>query len=97
MRRLDTRRAIEFVDVSGEAPAACPIDQTQLLARFHASEKGKIVSGAAAFAVMWRAIPILRPLGLLAKLPPILWVLEKLYLGFLRIRPALIRRLFGSV
>lgn len=95
IRRLDSRAAIEFVDVSGEAPAGCPVDQKQLLARFHASENGKIVSGAAAFAVMWRAIPLLKPLGWLAKLPPALWVLEKLYLGFLRIRPRLIRRLFG--
>ena len=95
MRRLDRRKAIEFVDASGDAPLACPIDQSDLLARFHASEHGKIVSGAAAFAAMWRAIPILRPLGLLAKLPPILWSLEKLYVAFLRIRPRLIRRLFG--
>jgi hypothetical protein len=41
---------------------------------------------------MWRAIPLLRPLGVLAKSRPILWVLERLYLGFLRIRPRLQRR-----
>jgi hypothetical protein len=61
--------------------------------RFHAQERGQpIVSGAAAFAAMWRAIPLLRPLGMLAKSRPILWVLERLYLGFLRIRPRLQRR-----
>jgi hypothetical protein len=61
--------------------------------RFHAQERDQpIVSGAAAFAAMWRAIPMLRPLGLLAKSRPVLWVLERLYIGFLRIRPWLQRR-----
>ena len=41
---------------------------------------------------MWRAIPVLRPLGLLARFRPVLWVLERLYLGFLKIRPWLQRR-----
>jgi predicted DCC family thiol-disulfide oxidoreductase YuxK len=92
MRRLDRRRAIAFVDVS--AGAACPIDQATLLARFHAQENGgPLVSGAAAFAAMWRAIPSLRPLGMLARVPAVLLVLERLYLLFLRIRPALVARL----
>lgn len=59
-----------------------------MLARFHAQERGQApVSGAAAFAAMWRAIPMLRPLGLLARLPGMLWLLEKAYLRFLVIRP----------
>jgi hypothetical protein len=41
---------------------------------------------------LMRAIPMLRPLGLLAKSRPVLWVLERLYIGFLRIRPWLQRR-----
>ena len=64
MRRLDRRGAIDFVDVSQAQPSACPIDRADLLARFHASEDGRLLSGAAAFAAMWRAIPLLRPLGL---------------------------------
>jgi hypothetical protein len=61
--------------------------------RFHAQERDQpVVSGAAAFAAMWRAIPTLRPLGLLAKSRPVLWVLERLYIGFLKIRPWLQRR-----
>ena len=88
-RRLDKRRAIHFEDVSSE-DASCPIDRAELLARFHAQERGKpIVSGAAAFAAMWRAIPMLRPFGEAARLPAILWVLERLYVVFLRIRPRL--------
>jgi predicted DCC family thiol-disulfide oxidoreductase YuxK len=92
MRRLDRRRAITFVDVS--APdAACPIDPARMLARFHASEDGRLLSGAAAFAAMWRAIPLLRPLGLAARAPWLLALIERLYLAFLRVRPRLQRLL----
>ena len=91
MRRLDKRRAIDFVEI--QSAAACPVDNEELMKRFHAQERDQpMVSGAAAFAAMWRAIPILRPLGLLAKSRPVLWVLERLYLGFLKIRPWLQRR-----
>ncbi len=94
MRRLDWRKSISFVDVSGDAPPSCPVDQAQLLARFHAREGTRIYSGAAAFAAMWRATPLLSLLGWLAKFPPVLWALEKLYLGFLRVRPRLIKAIF---
>ena len=91
MRRLDKREAIDFISI--QTATGCPIGTDELMQRFHAQERGKpIVSGAAAFAAMWRAIPVLRPLGLLAKLGPVLWMLERLYRGFLRIRPSLQRR-----
>ena len=91
MRRLDTRGAITFVDVAAGADPACPIDRAALLARFHAEENGKVVSGAAAFAAMWRAIPVLRPLGLLARNRLVLRLLEAAYLQFLKVRPRLQR------
>ena len=92
VRRLDRAGAIEFVDV-GAGDASCPLDRAALLARFHARESGgPLLSGAAAFAAMWRAIPLLRPLRLAARHPPVLWVLEQGYRGFLRIRPALTGR-----
>ena len=88
-RRLDRRGAIRFEDVS-QPGAGCPVDRADLLARFHAREKGQpVVSGAAAFAAMWRAIPLLRPLGKAARFPPFLWVLEGAYRAFLRLRPRL--------
>jgi hypothetical protein len=63
MRRLDRRGAISFVDASDPAEG-CPANRDALLARFHAQENGRaMVSGAAAFAAMWRAIPLLRPVG----------------------------------
>jgi predicted DCC family thiol-disulfide oxidoreductase YuxK len=88
MRRLDTRRRICFVDAVNTQD--CPIDRRELLARFHAREgNGPLLQGAAAFAAMWRALPLLGPLGRAAQWPPFLYLLERLYLGFLKIRPRL--------
>jgi predicted DCC family thiol-disulfide oxidoreductase YuxK len=95
MRRLDRRGSIDFIDVSSASPEACPVDRTALLARFHANEGGRLLSGAAAFAAMWRAIPLLRPLGLAARSPLVLSGLEAAYRVFLRMRPSL-QRLAGG-
>ena len=94
MRRLDRRGAIRFVDATDD-DAVCPVDRADLLARFHAREDGVLLSGAAAFAAMWRAIPLLRPLGLAAQRPRVLALLERGYRGFLRVRPRL-QRLVGA-
>lgn len=92
MKKLDRGRKIRFIDLAG-GDAACPVDRVAMLARFHARENGVILSGAAAFAAMWRAIPVLRPLGLAARLPGVARLLEWAYGGFLRIRPRLQERL----
>ncbi len=99
MRRLDRRGTIAFVDVS-EPSAVCPRSRSELLARFHAREeglrgRGPVLSGASAFAAMWRAIPMLRPLGLLPRNAVVLDLLERLYLRFLVVRPRLQRWLVG--
>lgn len=91
MRRLDRRHAICFVDVADPEVTDCPIDRRALLERFHAREAGQLLSGAAAFAAMWRAIPVLRPLGLAARNRHVLALLEWLYGHFLRARPSLQR------
>lgn len=90
MRRLDNRGTITFVDVSDDA-SMCPLDRAVLLSRFHAEEDGRILTGAAAFPAMWRAIPLLRPFGLAACNSIILGALDRLYAGFLSIRPTLQR------
>lgn len=83
MRALDWRKAITFVDIHAEG-AACPVDPKLLLARFHARDKaGVLVSGAAAFALMWRNIPLFWPLGQIARIPAVLGLLERAYLRFL--------------
>jgi predicted DCC family thiol-disulfide oxidoreductase YuxK len=95
MRKLDRTDSIVFSDLSSTTPEACPIDRRALLERFHAREDGRLVQGAEAFAAMWRAIPLLRPFGLLARNPRILRGLQWLYGRFLRVRPrmqALARR-----
>lgn len=89
MRRLDTRNAVDLVDVTG--PGSCPLDRAEMLARFHARETGgPLLSGAAAFAAMWRAIPMLRPLGQATRSRWVL-LLERVYIKFLRVRPHLQR------
>ena len=88
MRRLDRGSVIDFVDLS--LPGGCPTDRAARLARLHAQPRGgRMVSGAAAFVAMWRVLPRLRPLATLASPPPILWLLERAYLVFLKLRPAL--------
>jgi|TARA_R110002049_G_scaffold46225_4_gene134632 predicted DCC family thiol-disulfide oxidoreductase YuxK len=86
MRKLDRREAIRFIDIA-RPDVTCPLDRQLMLDRFHATENGQLLSGAAAFAAMWRAIPLLRPLGLLARVPGVLAILELLYQQFLKIRP----------
>jgi predicted DCC family thiol-disulfide oxidoreductase YuxK len=89
MRRLDKRGAIAFIDATSDV-ASCPVDPALLLQRFHAREgDGPLLHGAAAFAAMWRAIPLLRPLGWAAQFLPLLWVMEGAYRAFLRFRPRL--------
>ena len=91
MRRLDKRGRIAFVNLLDEN-APCPLDRQLMLDRFHATTAdGKTLSGAAAFAAMWREIPVLKPLGLIARNWLVLALLERAYLQFLKIRPALQR------
>lgn len=92
MRRFDRRRRIAFTDLANPQ-AGCPLDRAAMLARFHARENGVMLSGAAAFAAMWRAIPLLWPLGQLARLPLAGRLLEWAYARFLTVRPALQARL----
>ena len=89
MKRLDRRGAIDFIDVAASPEANCPMDKAELLARFHARENGRLLSGAGAFAAMWRAIPLLRPLGQLARIPLVLAFVERSYVAFLQVRPRL--------
>lgn len=86
MRKLDQKHAITFLDVALD-DTVCPIDRAELLTRFHAFEDGQILSGAAAFAAMWRSIPLLRPVGLAARNRFVLGILDGLYRAFLHARP----------
>lgn len=92
MRRLDRRNAICFIDAC-DPSASCPVDREAALKRFHAEENGRLFAGAQAFAAMWRAIPLLRPLGMVAGWPPVTPLFDRAYTGFLAIRPYLQRML----
>lgn len=88
LRRLDRAGRIRFVDAA-DPTATCPLERDTMLARLHAVEHGVTLSGAAAFAAMWRAIPLLRPFGLAARWRPIERLLEAVYRWFLKYRPRL--------
>ena len=88
MRKLDWFNKVDFVDVLSTPD--CPTQREHLLERFHAQRLGgPLLSGAAAFALLWRSLPLLRPLGEIARIPFVLGILEILYLKFLKIRPKL--------
>lgn len=91
MRRLDRYAAIDFIDIGSQMGVDCPKSREAMLTRFHVREDGTLLSGAKAFAAMWRAIPVLRPLGLAARVPLVLTILEHAYRAFLRVRPRLQR------
>lgn len=92
MRRLDWLNRVAFVDIY--TLESCPLDAEMLLNRFHAKEPGRpIVSGAEAFAALWRHLPLLRLFGELARAPIVLRWLEAAYAEFLTHRPKL-QRLF---
>ncbi|OYU78445.1 MAG: thiol-disulfide oxidoreductase [Alphaproteobacteria bacterium PA3] len=88
-QQLDQKAGrIAFVDLTGDG--TCPINRADMLARFHAQEAGgPLISGAKAFAAMWRQVTPFQPLGYLAQLPLILPFLDWLYGQFLKVRPRL--------
>ncbi len=78
-----------FENVSAEG-CALPdgLTREKALARFHVRlASGELVSGAAAFIALWRATPRFRLIGRLASIPPLPWLLELAYRGFLKVRP----------
>ena len=69
------------------------------LSRFHVrDQQGFLYSGALAFIKVWEALPGFRLFARVAIVPPLPWVLEKLYRGFLKVRPMLqiLARAFGK-
>ncbi len=89
------RAAATFVDVSDPRNAPADLSPAAAMARFHVREEGRLLSGAAAFAALWRRTRGWRWLGRLAALPGATAALEHAYRGFLRVRPRL-QRLAGA-
>ncbi len=89
----DKAGLIDWVDVSNAQIAkTLPIDREKLLARFHVrNPNGHLISGVRAFILLWRQLPKWRWLGLAMSTPGIPVILELVYRGFLKVRPAVQR------
>jgi predicted DCC family thiol-disulfide oxidoreductase YuxK len=89
-RRCAGAERVDWVDVAARdagSAAAPDLPRADALARFHVrGPDGALVSGAAAFATLWRALPAWRWLGRLAAVPPVTAVLELCYRAFLVVR-----------
>jgi predicted DCC family thiol-disulfide oxidoreductase YuxK len=86
---------VAFTDVSAVTGprVAADLSRQDAMARFHVrAADGRLLSGAAAFAYLWRETPGFRTLGRLAALPVVLPLLEMGYRGTLVIRPWLQRQ-----
>jgi predicted DCC family thiol-disulfide oxidoreductase YuxK len=97
-RRRAGAEAISWVDISAvESDSVAPgLTREAALARFHVRRgDGSLVSGATAFAELWRALPAFRTIGRIAAIPPLPTLLEWAYRVFLPIRPTL-QRLTGG-
>lgn len=94
-RKQQGAPGITWVDVSRTDVTDLPngLSRQDALARFHVqTEDGNLVEGAAAFVHLWSALPRFRLAGKVARIPPLLWILERLYSLFLHLRPNLQRR-----
>ncbi|MDZ7653974.1 MAG: DUF393 domain-containing protein [Burkholderiaceae bacterium] len=88
-RRQAQSAPFAWVDVSTchAAELGADLDRAAALARMHVRRAdGQLVSGAAAFAEVWRHLPAYAWLARLAAWPGLLAVMEAGYGGFLRLR-----------
>jgi predicted DCC family thiol-disulfide oxidoreductase YuxK len=92
-RGLQPTTPVSFVDVSDTAQPLPPgTTRAQLMARFHVlGANGRLFSGAQAFLALWAALPRWRWLARVGSLPGAVFLMERVYLLFLRARPALQR------
>ena len=89
--RQDTARAVRFLDASQDGIVlGSDLSKRQAMARFHVrTSDGSLVSGAAAFVELWRALPRWSWAARLARGRRTMAMLEIGYRSFLHIRPGL--------
>ena len=92
MKRM-AQTPIVWRDVSAEGEAVTvasgqpPRSRDELLARFHVRRAdGEVVSGAAAFVAMWRTASGFSFLAKVLDNKPAIWVGDRLYWAFLKLR-----------
>lgn len=91
-RRLRGSERLQWLDVSAGGPLGQDLSCEAALRRFHVRDaQGRLFSGGAAFARLWRALPGWRVMGWLCAWPPMSWLLEWAYRAFLPLRPRLQR------
>ncbi|MEM1372334.1 MAG: DUF393 domain-containing protein [Pseudomonadota bacterium] len=95
-QRRASSQDVQFTDVSMAHAAgrdvAPGLDAETAMARFHVRDRdGRLLSGAVAFAALWRAVPGFKLLGRVAALWGVRHILEAAYRGFLVIRPSVQR------
>jgi predicted DCC family thiol-disulfide oxidoreductase YuxK len=81
---------IEWIDASrcSDLALGTQLARTQALAKLHARDKnGMLVSGAAAFVMMWQQLPALKWVTPWLSQAWMIRVLDYLYEAFLKIRP----------
>jgi len=88
-RRQEGAGEIDWVDAAACDPAALAgLPRDSALSRLHVRRAdGALVSGAAAFAMIWTRLPAYGWLGRLAARRPVLALLETAYSAFARLRP----------
>lgn len=88
-RRLDQANRIQWLDIAEGPGTTTPfgLPWEQAMQRMHLLEvNGRFVSGAYAFAAMWRQLPYYRFLAMLVSFPGLLNLLDRVYNVFARLR-----------
>lgn len=92
---------VDWVDVSrmpDQGMVAADLSKRDAMARFHVRRAdGSLLSGAAAFAELWQALPVFRFVGGVASLPGVVHLLELAYRAFLPVRPIMQRWIIGRM
>lgn len=91
-KRREGADGISWVDVNDvpKCEVAPGLSKDQALARFHVlNADGRLLTGGAAFAGLWAALPGFRVWGRLFQARPLAWTLDRAYDLFLPIRPRL--------
>lgn len=96
-RRARGSDSLIFVDAAGATSGqvlGADLPRDVAMARFHVRDaEGQLLSGAAAFAALWRVLPGWRWLGRVVGARPVLPVAEAAYRTFLPLRPYIARTL----
>lgn len=81
-RRIDTRQAVDWIDIFSdpESLEAHSIEYESAMKHLHVrTPQGEIVRGAYAFHELWKALPGYRYLAKVTSLPGVLPLLDKVY------------------